>query len=131
MSGRSPAAEETTTAVEDRETPAELTWPSVERSTPEKNAGDRMEPSVSRVWARLRSRACRTRRLADGVLGHPKGDPGTERGREDHLVQLITGVYKPSAGDIYLFGEDVTATAAHGRGWGLVAPSRSPTCSLR
>ena len=46
------------------------------------------------------------------------------------LFNLITGVYK-QLGDIYLFGEDVTETATHGRGWGLAARSRSPTCSLR
>jgi branched-chain amino acid transport system ATP-binding protein len=31
------------------------------------------------------------------------------------LFNLITGVYKPSAGDIYLFGENVTAMAPHSR----------------
>ena len=31
------------------------------------------------------------------------------------LFNLITGVYKPSAGDIYLFGEDVTETYTRSR----------------
>ena len=35
----------------------------------------------------IRSRPCRARRLIDGVLGHPEGDPGTKWRREDHLVQ--------------------------------------------
>ncbi len=36
------------------------------------------------------------------------------------LFNLITGVYKPSAGDIYLFGEKVTGMAPHSRtGMGL------------
>ncbi|MDP9494669.1 MAG: branched-chain amino acid ABC transporter ATP-binding protein/permease [Actinomycetota bacterium] len=36
------------------------------------------------------------------------------------LFNLITGVYKPSSGNIFLFGENVTATAPHARtGMGL------------
>lgn len=31
------------------------------------------------------------------------------------LFNLITGVHKPSAGDIYLFGSNVTATSSHAR----------------
>ncbi len=31
------------------------------------------------------------------------------------LFNVLTGVYKPSAGDIYLFGEDVTALPSHAR----------------
>jgi ABC-type branched-subunit amino acid transport system ATPase component/ABC-type branched-subunit amino acid transport system permease subunit len=110
------AADETTTALEDQETLAELTRPPADHAALEVSGGGKVETlrleGVGKTFDHVRAVHevsltvySGTRRV---ILG-PNGAGKTT------LFNLITGVYKPSAGDIYLFGENVTAMAPHSR----------------
>jgi ABC-type branched-subunit amino acid transport system ATPase component/branched-subunit amino acid ABC-type transport system permease component len=109
-------ADETTTATQAPETPAELTRPPVDRAAPEVSGGGRVETlrleSVGKTFDHVRAVHDVSLTVYSGtrrvILG-PNGAGKTT------LFNLITGVYKPSAGDIYLFGEKVTAMAPHAR----------------
>jgi branched-chain amino acid transport system ATP-binding protein len=110
------AADETTTPIEDRETPAELTRPPVDRVETEVSGGDRVETlrleGVGKTFDHVRAVHDVSLTVYSGtrrvILG-PNGAGKTT------LFNVITGVYKPSTGDIYLYGENVTAMAPHNR----------------
>ena len=85
----------------------------MDRSTPEKNAGDRME-TLRLEGVGKTSITCVPYTTSLTVFsGTRKVILGPNGAGKTTLFNLITGVYKPSAGDIYLFGEDVTSTATH------------------
>ena len=108
------AAEDTAISV--RETPAQLTRPPMDPSTVGAAEGERVETlrleGVGKSFDHVRAVHDVSLTVFSGtrkvILG-PNGAGKTT------LFNLITGVYKPSAGDIYLFGDNVTAMPPHTR----------------
>lgn len=114
--GQEPALGDAKIDVQPSRRPAEPTPPDTDRSTVEGDGHGAVETlrleGVGRSFGRIRAvhnvsltAFSGTRRA---ILG-PNGAGKTT------LFNLITGVYKPSEGDIYLFGKNVTGTAPHAR----------------
>ena len=117
--GQEPSAfDDVRITVEPPPAPAQPTRPDLEQATA---VGDAVETlrleGVGKTFDNVRAVQDVTLSAHSGtrkvILG-PNGAGKTT------LFNLITGVYKPSSGSIFLFGQDVTSTAAHARtGMGL------------
>jgi ABC-type branched-subunit amino acid transport system ATPase component/ABC-type branched-subunit amino acid transport system permease subunit len=110
------AEDDTRIAVQSQRTPVETMRPGIDRSTVEADDRGAVETlrldGVGKTFGHVRAVHDVTLSALSGarkvILG-PNGAGKTT------LFNLITGVYKPSAGEIYLFGEKVTGMAAHAR----------------
>lgn len=110
------AVDETRIATRSRQAQVEPKRPGIDRSTIEEDGGGAVESlrleRVGKTFGQVRAVHDFTLSAFPGtrkvILG-PNGAGKTT------LFNLITGVYKPSAGDIHLFGTKVTGMAAHAR----------------
>jgi len=115
--GQEPSAvDDVRIEVESKRTPAEPTRPGLDQMTVAGNGGSAVETlrleGVGKTFGQVRAVHDVTLTAYSGtrkvILG-PNGAGKTT------LFNLVTGVYRPSAGEIHLFGENVTARAPHTR----------------
>lgn len=115
--GQEPSAvDEVRIEVKPQRTPAEPTRPGMDQMTVVGNGGSAVETlrleGVGKAFGQVRAVHDVTLTAYSGtrkvILG-PNGAGKTT------LFNLVTGIYKPSAGHIYLFGENVSASAPHAR----------------